>query len=71
MHAGERQEKETQEETLTKHLDLKDVVVLQTFQEIQLKFTLLKVDLEIIVLSLGMFKKSSSRSITLFLQDFV
>ena len=71
MHAGERQEKETQEETLTKHLDLKDVVGLQIFQTIQFKFILLQEALEIIVLSLGMFKKSSSRSITLFLQDFV
>ena len=35
MHVGERQEKEIQKETLTKYLDLKDVVVLQIFQAIQ------------------------------------
>ena len=35
MHAGERQEKEIQKETLNKYLDLKDVVGLQIFQAIQ------------------------------------
>ena len=55
MHAGERQEKEIHKETLNKYLDLKDVAILQIFQEIQFKLILLQVALEIIVLSRGKF----------------
>ena len=35
MHAGERQEKEIQKETLNKYLDLKDVGIFQILHSIQ------------------------------------